>query len=516
MSNTLTSMTKVRIILRQYTQGVSRKMIGEKTTVARNTVKKYIRQFIAMDRPLEELEKLTDSELERLFMADKQKEPDQRYKDMVSFFPDMEKALKRKGVTREHQWQKYISVYPDGYRLSQFKQYYNQWRHRVNSVMHMEHKSGDKMYVDYAGDKLEYIDVETGEVRPVEVFVAILGASQLTYVEASMSQQKADFITSCENALLYYGGSPQAIVTDNLRSAVTRSDRYEATLNETFRDFVMHYNMTALPAGPYKPTHKALVEGAVKIIYRTIYTTIREKTYYSLDELNTAIKVALEDHNNKLMKGRDYSRRQQFDEIEKQVLQELAVYRYQTKHKKVVTVMKNNHVCLSEDRHYYSVPYRFIGKKVTMLYNQNQVEIYSHYERIAAHQRSYTPYGYTTVDDHLASRHRYKSEWTPENFIQRAGFIGKETQEYIMKILDKRQHPEQAYKSCQGILSFAARAGSDRLNKACGRAMFFNDFSYNTIRVILEKKLDMQEIDQQENKSLMPPHTNIRGKDYYK
>ena len=508
-------MAKARSILRYYTQGVSKQMISEKTGVTRNTVKKYIRQFIAMDKTLEELEKLTDTELERLFMAE-QKEPGKKYQDLVSFFPEMEKALKRKGATREIQWERYLALHPDGYKLSQFKEHYNQWSNRVNTSMHLEHKAGDKMYVDYAGAKLEYVDEFSGEVFPVEIFVAILGSSQLTYVEASSSQEKENFISSCENALLYYTGVPQAIVTDNLKSAVTKSNKYEPTLNEMFRDFVGHYNMTALPAGPYKPKHKALVEGAVKIIYRTIYATINDKPYYSLASLNEAIKGALEEHNNRLLKGRSYSRRQVFEEIEKQELQPLPEYRYQTKRKRIVTVSKNNHICLSEDKHYYSVPYRYMGKKVTILYSQTEVEIFHRYERIAVYQRNYNPYGYNTTDDHLASKHRFMSDWNPEHFIQRAAFIGNETKEYIIKILDKKQHPEQAYKSCQGILSFAARAGNDRLNKACSRAILFNDFSYGTIRAIIEKKLDMQDVDPEENKTQMPPHDNIRGNDYYK
>jgi len=507
-------MAKVRSILRYYTQGVSKKMISEKTGVTRNTVKKYIRQYIAMDKPYEELEKLPDTELEQLFMSEPKSDPGQRYNEMIAFFPEMEKALKRKGETRERQWEEYIKLHPEGYRHSQFKEHYNRWSKRVNTAMHLEHKAGDKMYVDYAGKKLEYVDEFTGEVFPVEVFVAILGSSQLTYVEASLSQSKENFISSCENAILYFTGAPQAIVTDNLKSAVTQSSKYEPTLNEMFRDFVGHYNMTALPAGPYKPKHKALVEGAVKIIYRTIYTRLNGKIFHSLEELNKAIKEALEEHNNRLLIGREYSRRGMFEEIERQELQPLPQYRYQAKHKRTVTVSKNNHVCLSEDKHYYSVPYRFLGKKVAILYNQEDVEIFHRYERIAVHKRNYQTYGYSTIPDHLASKHRFMTDWNPESFIQRASFIGNETKEYIARILEIKQHPEQAYKSCQGILSFAIKAGNDRLNKACSRAMLFNDFSYSTIKTIIEKKLDMLD-DTDENKTNMPPHKNIRGSEYY-
>src|SRR4030042_2339307 len=354
MSNNLIIMSKARRILKMYTEGVSKQSISVHTGATRNTVKKYIRQFVAMGKTLEEINKLSDTQLEALFSLPRQEAGnDQRKSDLIAFFPDVEKALKRKGETREKQWEKYFLKHPDGYHITQFKEYYNLWSKKVNSSMHQEHKSGDKMYVDYTGDKLSFVDQATGEVVPAEVFVAILGASQMTYVEASMTQRKEDFIGSCENALHYYGGMPQAIVTDNLKSAVIKSDRYEPTLNEMFSDFVEHYHMTALPAGPYKPKHKEMWGGAVKIIYSTIFYTAKQHTFFSLADLNTAIREALEDHNHKLLTGRPYSRRQLFEEIEKSDLQPLPQYRYQAKRKKVVTVMKNNHVCLAEDKHYY-------------------------------------------------------------------------------------------------------------------------------------------------------------------
>jgi transposase len=517
MSNNLIIMSKARSILKMYTEGVSKQSISVRTGVTRNTVKKYIKQFQAMNMTLAEIEELSDTQLESLFSAPvPTMEKDQRMADLIAFFPSMEKALKRKGMTREKQWQEYFKKHPDGYHHSQFKEHYNRWLKKINSSMHMEHKSGDKMYVDYTGDKLSYVDKATGEIIQTEVFVAILGASQLTYVEASMTQRKEEFISSCENSLHYFGGMPLAIVTDNLKSAVIKSDRYEPTLNEMFRDFVEHYHMTALPAGPYKPKHKALVEGAVKIIYRSIFSTIKQTIYESLDELNKAIRDLLEDHNNKPLTGRGYSRRQVFEEVEKADLQPLPQYRYQAKRKKVVTVMKNNHVCLSEDKHYYSVPFRYLGKKVTILYSQGQVEIYYRYDCIATHARDYKPYGYTTCEDHLASKHKFKSDWIPENFIQRATFIGTYTRDYITRILEIRQHPEQAYKTCQGILSFAVRAGNERLNRACRRALYYGDFSYNAIRVILEKRLDMEPFDTEDDNKKMPPHGNVRGGDYYK
>lgn len=515
MPNNLIVMNKVKQILQWYTEGVPKLKISQRAGVSRNCVKSYIRQFIAMDKSLEELLSLADADLEKLFLAKQVKEPDRRYLDLLGCFPEVEKSLKKKGNTLHKLWQDYLKKHPDGLKHTQFNEHYRQWSKRTNATMHIEHKAGDKMYVDYAGEKLQIVDPDTGEVHKVEVFVAILGASQLTWVESTRTQCKEDFIGACENSLHYFGGAPQAIVPDNLKSAVIKSDKYEPTLNESFRDFVEHYRMTALPAGPYKPRHKALVEGAVKIIYQTIYTKVRDRVFHSLQELNAAIREALEIHNNNLLRGRPYSRRQLFEEIERSALQPLARYRYELKNKRVATVSKNNYVCLGEDKHYYSVPYQYIGKKVSILYSQSQVDIYYRYEHIATHKRNRRAFMFTTVEDHLATKHRYQSDWTPEKFIERAKAIGEQTEKYITGILSLRKHPEQSYKTCQGILSLAAKVGNERLNAACQRASFYGDYSYKTIVAILEKHLDRVPLDTDTDLSSMPAHGNIRGNTYY-
>lgn len=512
MSNKPISMTKVKQILQWHSEGVSKKKMSLRSGVNRNTVKTYLRQFMSMNRPLEELLAMPDKDLEELFAAKPVYEPDPKLKALMDLFPQYEKEIK-KGITKTRLWEEYKRLHPNGYGQTQFRIYYRRWAKVSNATMHMEHVAGDKMYVDFAGDKLSLVDSGTGEINKVEVFIAILGSSQLTYVEATMSQQKENFIRACENALYYFGGAPQAIVPDNLKAAVIKSNRYEPTLNETFRDFVEHYGMTALPAGPYKPRHKALVEGAVKISYTTIYPVVRQKTYATLEELNKAILLALEVHNNRLFQGRSYSRRQLFEEIERNALQPLPLYRYGIKSKRVATVMKNNHICLGEDKHYYSVPYRFIGKRVNILYNIDSVDVYYRNERIASHKRNPRPFLYTTDPNHLASKHNFLSDWTPEKFIERAIGIGEDVKVYIIEILGKRQHPEQAYRTCQGILSLSAKVGKERLNAACRRAHFFGDYSYKTIVTILQKRLESETLNPEQ--PIMPKHGNIRGGTYY-
>lgn len=314
----------------------------------------------------------------------------------------------------------------------------------------------------------------------------------------------------------YFEGVPQVIVTDNLKFAVIKSDRYEPTLNEAFYDFCLHYNISPLPAGPYKPKHKAFAEGMVKIIYRTIYPAIRETQYDNLEDLNWDILIELDRLNTQLMQGRPYSRRMLFEEIERETLQPLPAHDYEIRHKKVATVMKNSHVHLTEDKHYYNVPFEYIGKKVKLFYNRVDVEIFYQYERIATHMRDPRPFRYSTQGDHLASSHRYATEWTPESFIERAEKVGTLTRVFIQKVLDQPQHAEQAYRSCQGILSLAKRVGNERLNNACKRADYFGEYSYKTVKNILERKLDFTDLDSDEKIKPMPSHENIRGKKYYK
>lgn len=514
MSNHTISMSKIRQILRLHTQGCSKLQISVQAGISRNTLKKYLHEFEQSGLSFVEINELSDKDLEDLFVKPEEKPLNPKLALLFSLFPAIDKELKRKGVTRHLLWEEYKRKYPDGLGRSQFKHYFAQWKAQVSPTMHMEHKAGDKLYVDFAGNKLSIVDKQTGEVQEVEVFVAILGASQLTYVEAVMSQQKEDFIAACEGALHYYGGVPAAIVPDNLKSAVTKSNKYEPTLNETFADFAEHYSTSILPARAYKPRDKALVENAVRIVYTRIYARIRDRDYFTLEELNASILSALEEHNNAPLNGRNYSRRQQFEEVERSVLSPLPQLRYQLKKQLFVTVMKNGHVSLNVDKHYYSVPYRFIGRKVKLMYSRHSVEVFYNYERIALHKRIKSPYNYTTDKEHMASSHRFVSDWTPERFISWAEGIHEDVKLYILKILDRKQHPEQAYKSCVGVLSFAKKVGNERLIKACQRALGYGLYNYKTIQKILEKGLDMQ--DDQENEQLqMPLHDNIRGENYY-
>lgn len=515
MANKTIAMIQIRQILRLHTQGKSKLQIVMLTGVSRNTVKRYLRRFDEGHYTYEAISKLTDHELEMHFgNADKTGGPNAKLQTLQNLFPELSKQLKRKGMTLQKLWEEYHGQYPEGYRRSQFCLHFHQYVCGNNPVMHLEHKAGDKTYIDFAGDKLSVFNPQTGEERKVEVFAAILGCSQLTYVEAVNSQKTEDLINVTENAFQYFGGVTAAIVPDNLKSAVTKSSKYEPQINETFADFAEHYGTAVIPARAYRPRDKSLVEGMVKIIYTRIYTSLRQRAFTSLEELNAAIRILLEELNNAHLKGRDYSRRQQLEELERGELQSLPAYRYEFKRPLMVTVMKNGHVGLSADKHYYSVPFRFIGKKVKILYTSTQVEIFFRYERIAVHPRNQRKYQYTTSNEHLASAHRYLSDWTADKFIEQAKAVHAEVAAYICKVIDGKAHPEQAYKSCSGILSLARKVGTQRLINACRRANQYGIYNYPIIVQILDKKLDVFS-PESEHITSMPSHDNIRGGDYY-
>ncbi len=317
MANKVTDMSKIRKVIKFHCSGKSKLFISNYLSLSRNTVKKYIALFDALGLNLEDLEKKADADLEDLFSQSTLESANPKLEKLQSYFPKMERDLKKVGVTVQHLWEEYYKENPDGLKSSQFRYHFRNWSNRVNPVMHMNHKAGDKMYVDYAGKTLSVIDQDTGEIREVQFFVAILGASQYTYAEASLSQQKEDFVASVENAVRFFGGTPGAIVPDNLKSAVIKSSRFEPTINETLADFAEHYQTAILPARAYKPRDKSLVEGAVKILYRRIYVHLREQKFFSLDQLNEQIWNLLEVHNKTKLTARPYSRLELFTEDEK-------------------------------------------------------------------------------------------------------------------------------------------------------------------------------------------------------
>jgi transposase len=513
MSNMPISMNKLKNIIGLYCQGTGIKPISAMSHTSRNTVKKYIRKWDTLHLSYQEFMSKSDKELSLLFsVEEKSSEVNERASTLENLLPAICKRLKKKGVTALMLHKEYLKDYPDGYGITQFRLSVQCYLKLSHPVMRQQHKAGDKLFIDYAGDKLSLYHPD-GTEQKVEVFVAILGCSQLTYVEAVASQKKEDFIKACENAFYYIGGVPQAIVPDNLKAAVTKGGRYQSVLNEEFASFAEHYGTTVYPARVYKPRDKALVENAVKLTYKDIYTKIEGLHCSDLDTLNLSIRSALEGHNNRPLTAKGYSRREYFEEIERETLSCLNPMRYSIKKHVMATVGKDAHVRLADDVHYYSVPYVNIGKKVKLTYTADRVDIYQGYELIASHQRDRSRYDYTTNDSHLAPQHRFIREWSPEKFIEQAKLIDSQVEDYIQKVLEKTTYREQAYKFCTGILSLAHKVSPERLAAACRLADTIGEYNYLTIEDILNKKLDL--IEQERAVSQIPEHTNVRGKEYY-
>ncbi len=509
-------MLNIRHILRLYTQNQTQSEIIIQTGIHHLILKKIIKDFKASKLSFTEINELSDKDLEELFKKPPENLHSEKLKTLYSLFPKIDSELKRKGVTKGLLWEEYKKDHPDGAGRSAFLFHFSQWKARKIPIMRQNHKAGDKLFIDFAGEKLTVTEKEANQIKPVEVFVAVLGASQFTYVEAVMTQRKEDFISACENALHFIGGVPAAIVPDNLRSAVTKSDKYEPTINETFADFAEHYNTTILPARAYRPTDKAVVENTVKIVYTRIYARLRDEVFYSLESLNHAILVALEEHNNQILSGRDYSRRQKYEEVEKPALLPLSAMRYEFKRQLYATVGKNGHVALSPDKHSYSVPYSCIGKRVKIMFTSYNVEVFHNYERIAIHKRVQSPFKYTTDKEHLPPAHRFVAEQEPDQLLVTADEIHKDVKRYITKILETKKHHEYLYKICMCVLNLSKKYGNERLTKACQRSLTFGIYNYRVVKKILESGLDTHENEDCNEETQMPQHDNIRGNDYYK
>lgn len=510
-------MSTLKQIIRLRSEGVALQTIAGAVDSSRNTVKKYLRLIEVRGLDCERLLSMDDSELEALLTDPPDPQDEQRLATLTALFPHMERELGRTGVTRWVLWGEYKQKHPDGFSYSRFCDHFTQYRKSHGGSLRFHYEPGDKLFIDFTGKKLPVVDPTSGELTQVEVYVAILGFSQLTYVEAVASQRKEDFIQATERALRFFGGVPRVLIPDNLKSAVTRADKYEAELNEAFRDLANHYATAVLPTRSYKPQDKAHVERAVSIVYSRVFAPLRDQVFYSLSALNKAIRDHLEAHNHQPFQQREGSRRALFQAQERPLLRPLPAERYELKTYKEVTVMKNGYVQLWEDRHYYSVPYRYIGRRVKLIYSASQVSIYSEGERIAYHQRGPRAYGHTTQKEHLCSTNRFVSEWNPEKFLHWAEAVAPVVRDYITRVLDKALYPELAYRSCVGILSQEKKVGRDRLIRAVERASFFGAYNYTTIKNILHSGLDRVAFGEETTEgTALPVHDNIRGAEHYR
>jgi len=508
-------MRKVRELFKLYYEdNFSIRQASKVVGMSKTSASEYIAGFKSCNLDYNTIKRLSDSELLQNINQKKQSK-NIRYNDLREQFCYFEKELKRDGVTLFLLWQEYKDTRKDFYGYSQFCHHFYHWRKEQKVSMHIEHKSGDKLYVDFTGKKLCVTDPNTGEITEYEVFVSVLGASQLSYIEAVPSQKKDDWIFVNQNALHFYGGVPAAIVPDCLKSAVIKSDKYEPEINQTYKDFAEHYDTVILPARALHPKDKSLAENFVRNAYRQIFAPLRNQIFFTLEELNEALWKQLDIYNNGKFQKRDYSRQQLFDEVEKSELKQLPKNNYEVKHFTSSRVQYNHHIYLNTDKHYYSVPFQFTGKKVLVNYTSRVVEVYFNNERIAIHKRNLNPYGYTTDNNHRPKNHQYKAKWTSERFISWAKNIAPEVESMIKKIIDNRAHPEQAYKTCMGLLNLHERSNSEEYIKSCKKALTLNCLTYKFIKNTLESKTFNLDTEQELGLFQLPEHENIRGKEQY-
>lgn len=507
-------MKDVKALIALLNQGYGSKHIAKVVGCSKNTVKTYKRAAESKGVSFAELLKLEDAQIEQFFKAE-QPEDTERRAVVNQTLSSADQELEKKGMTLYLLWEEYKLSHPDGYSYPQFCRLYQKQAVNVNCSMHMEHKPGDKLYLDYTGKKIDYVDKETGEILQAEVFVASMGYSDKTYVEAVASQKQEDFARCVTNALEYFGGVPAALVPDNLKSAVIIADKYEAELNALLSKLAAHYGCAVAPARSLKPQDKAIVERHVTIVYQRIFARMRNMTFFSVSDINDAIKPLTEDVNNRNFQRRPFSRNDLFEE-EKPYLKPLPQYPFEIMVTKTVTVMKNTHVQLSEDSHYYSVPFKYIGIKVQLSYNSREVIVFVKGVQVAYHLRDRAPYKYTTVTDHLPSSHQYVTQWSPDFFISEAAKVSETVCHYITMILGRKDYPEHMYKSCMGILGLGKRLGNDRLIKACKLGARANVYSYTFIKSTLQNKTEDLADTMPEVSHGLPEHENIRGAEHYK
>jgi transposase len=507
-------MRHVREILRLGSAGISKHEIARRMGLAPSTVRETLKRFEAAGLAWPLPDGVADADLEaRLYKNAGTKQGLRRQVE-----PDwaaVHRQLKRKHVTLSILWDEYIEQHPDGYRYSRFCDLYRSWEGKLSVTMRQAHAGGEKLFVDYAGDRAPVvIDRLTGEIRQAWIFVAVLGASNFTYAEATWTQGLADWIGAHTRALEAIGGVPRLIVPDNTKTAVIKACLYEPSVNRTYAEMAAHYDTAILPTRPRRPRDKAKVEAGVLIMERWIIGRLRNRRFHSLAELNAAIRELLVRLNDERpIRRLGLTRRQLLEELDRPLLKPLPVEPYLFAEWRIRRVGIDYHVDV--ERHYYSVPYRFAKDAVEVRLTARTVEVFAKGERIAAHLRSSGNGKHTTVQDHMPSSHRRYAGWTIERIRRDAALIGPSTAALCDLILDERSHPEQGFRACLGIVRLVKAFGAPRVEAATTRALDIGARTYGSVKSILDNNLDRHAASPRGPGSVAIHHRNIRGRHYY-
>ncbi len=510
-------MTQIRKILQCHQNGWSIRKISKRTGVARNTVRTYLRRVQEDERNVGELLKLGDEILAQTVLREPAGD-DPRGQDLVSQIPYLEQELVKAGVTRKGLWEEYREENPEGYGYSQFCDHLSRWRKAHQVVMHMDHKAGEILEVDFTGKKFSYVDEKTGELIDCDSLITVLPYSNMIYLEVLLNQKQEHLVAGLGHAVEYYEGVPQAVKVDNMRSAVIKPDRYEPTFTEVMDEFAQHYQTTAITARVRKPRDKPSVENSVRIVYQEIYAKLRNQMFFSIAQINEAVRPLLDKLNERKMSGREYSRKDLFEADEKAMLKTLPTSNFIIRKTAEYKVQKNYHIMLGEDRHFYSVPYRLVGQQVRVRYSFKLVEIYHEHLRVAAHERDHSKYQWTTIKEHMPINHqqiREQQGWTAADVEAKASKIGAYTLQATQRILERKIFVQQTFSTCLGLQSLGKKYGNDRLELACKRALTNGATpTCKMIKNILNLRLDQAEIQNKIDFNT-PEHKNIRGSKSY-
>ena len=429
-------------------------------------------------------------------------------------FVSIHEQLKQKGVTRQLLWEEYRAAHPDdGYGYTQFCFHYQEWQSHLKLVMRQTHRAGEKLFIDYAGPTVPIVNAVTGEEREAQIFVAVLGASNYTYAEATWTQGLADWIGSHTRAFTFLGGVPALVVPDNLLSAVSKACRYEPLLNTSYYQMLAHYGTAALPARPYKPRDKAKVEVAVQVVERWILARLRKQTFFSLFDLNLAIRELLTALNQRPFKKLPGSRRTQFEALDQPALRPLPTQAYEYAEWRKARVSLDYHV--EVDKHYYSVPHSLLRQQLDVRLTEKTIELFQRGQRVAVHVRSRRQGSHSTNAEHMPKAHRAHLEWTPGRLLNWAVEVGPHTRDLVKHLLWNRPHPEMGYRSCLGLLNLAKRFGRERLEAACQRALQLGSPNRRSVVSMLEQGLDQLPLPDTAPTQPLLIHENIRGPGYY-
>ncbi len=506
------SMRKIKEVLRlRHEHGLSHRAIAASCGVGVTTAREYLVRATAAGLSWPLPPDLDEGTLEGLLYPPAPKvcvtergTPD---------WPSVHRELRRKGVTLQLLWQEYREAHPEGYGYSRYCQLYRAWAKTLDVTMRFEHKAGETLYVDYAGQRMEVVNPQTGEITPAQIFVAAQGTSNYTFAEATWTQGLPDWIASHVRALEFFGGVNAAVVPDNTKSAVTSPHRYEPDVNKTYCDWARHYGCAVLPARSLRPRDKAKVEAAVLGVERRVLAPLRNRTFFSLDELNRALREGLEAYNRQPFQKLEGSRLSLFEQLDRPALKPLPETRYELAEWKVATVNIDYHV--EVDKHRYSVPYALVQKKVEVRITQGTVEIFFGGKRVACHRRSPQPGRFTTLPEHMPKAHQEYAEWTPERLVRWARKTGGYTEELVERILQSRPHPQQGFRACLGILRLGKRYTPERLEAACQRALAINSLGYKSVESILKHGLDQKPLSGEQPRMQPIEHDNLRGPEYY-